>query len=231
MNSLTSTRFDLYGPVHKGLRAFLADTVQRFGSVDIEDAEQLRAVCEQTLELLDLLRSHVDHEDEYIHPLLERCRAGGSEQATGEHVHHRQVLVALASEVRALLAAPSYAAADAVYQNLAELMADNLLHMRLEDLGHQGLLWAHCTDAELAELDGRVVASIPPKEMMVFLRWMLPAISPPQRLRLMLALQAGAPETVVGAVLRLAQQHLPSVAWNRLIADLDKANGASREAV
>jgi hypothetical protein len=224
MNTLASPRFDLYGPVHKGLRAYMAHTLERLGSLDVEDAVQLQDTAQQVLELLDTLRSHVDHEDEHIHPMLEQCRAGGATQATQEHVEHRRVLATLAGEVRALLAAPSYVAADALYQNLAELMAENLVHMRLEDLGHQSVLWQHYTDAELIALDGRIVGSLAPREMMLFLRWMLPAMSPPQRLGLMLRLRAGAPTTVQVAVTRLAQQHLSPGAWQRLVRDMEKAD-------
>lgn len=230
MSTLVSPRFDLYGPVHKGLRAFLADTLQRVGSLDVEDAAQLQEICSQTLDLLELLRSHVDHEDEHIHPLLERCRAGGAAQATDEHVRHRQVLDSLAVEVRGLLSAPSYPAADALYQNLAELMAENLVHMRLEDLGHQSLLWTHYSDAELMALDGRIVGGLAPKEMMLFLRWMLPAMTPPQRLGLMRGLRAQAPLTVQAAVARLAQQHLPAPAWERLQRDIERAEVPARAA-
>jgi hypothetical protein len=230
MTALQSPRFDLYGPVHKGLRALMADIVQRIGSLDVEDSAQLQDACTQALEMLELLRSHVDHEDEHIHPMLERCRPGGAAQASGEHVTHRQVLETLAGEVRALRAVPSYAAADALYQNLAELMAENLQHMRMEDLGHQSLLWAHYTDAELMALDGRIVGSLAPKEMMAFLRWMIPAMSPPQRLGLMLGLRAQAPATVHMAVSRLAQQHLPATAWNRLVRDIEKAESPQRAA-
>lgn len=230
MNTLTSPRFDLYGPVHKGVRAFLADTVQRVGSLDVEDPAELQDACTQVLDLLELLRGHVDHEDEHIHPLLERCRAGAALQASDEHVQHRQELEALARETRALLASPSYPAADALYQGLAALMAETLEHMRLEDLGHQELLWAHYTDAELAQLDGRIVASLSPRELMLYLRWMLPAMSPPQRLGLMLGLRAQAPVTVQVAVARLAQQHLPARAWQRLSRDIGDAPAATRAA-
>jgi hypothetical protein len=230
MNTLDATRFDLYGPVHKGLRALMADTLLRFGSLDVEDPAQLREACDQALGMLELLRSHVDHEDEHIHPLLERCRAGAANQAEREHVEHRQVLAGLADELRGLLAAPSWPAADAVYQGLAKLMAENLEHMRLEDLDYQNLLWDHCSDAELMELDARVVASIPPREMMQYLRWMLPAMSPPQRLRLMRGLRAQAPVTVQVAVSRLAQQHLPETAWNRLVEDIGRAEETPRAA-
>ena len=230
MNTLDATRFYLYGPVHKGLRALMADTLLRFGSLDVEDPAQFREACDQALGMLELLRSHVDHEDEHIHPLLERCRAGAAGQAGREHVEHRRVLAELAEKVRGLLAAPSYPAADALYQGFAKLMAENLEHMRLEDIDYQNLLWEHCTDAELMELDARVVASIPPKEMMLYLCWMLPAMSPPQRLRLMLGLRAQAPSTVQVAVSRLAQQHLPETAWHRLVEDVEKVEGAPRAA-
>lgn len=223
MTTLSSPRFDLYGPVHKGLRAFLADTLLRIGSLDVEDPVQLNDTCNQTLELLDILRGHVDHEDEHIHPLLERCRAGSAVQAEDEHVEHRRMLESLAAEVRGLLANPSYPAADALYQGIAALMADNLVHMRLEDIGHQAVLWQHCTDAELMELDGRIVGSLAPRELMAYLRWMVPAMSPPQRLGLMLGLRANAPLTLQMAVAKLAQQHLPAIAWERLQRDIERA--------
>lgn len=230
MTTLSSTRFDLYGPVHKGLRAFLADTLLRMGSLDVDEPAQVEEACTQALELLELVRGHVDHEDEFIHPLLERCRAGAAVQAEDEHVAHRRMLESLAGEVRGLLANPSYPAADALYQGIAELMADNLFHMRLEDITHQALLWQHCTDAELMELDGRIVGSLAPRELMLYLRWMIPAMSPPQRLGLMLGLRAKAPVTVHMAVSRLAQQHLPAFAWERLQRDIERAEAAPRAA-
>lgn len=230
MTTLSSARFDLYGPVHKGLRAFLADTLLRIGSLDVDDPAQVEDACTQTLDLLELLRGHVDHEDEYIHPLLERCRAGAAVQAEDEHVAHRHMLESLAGEVRGLSANPSYPAADALYQGIAELMADNLFHMRLEDLTHQALLWQHCTDAELMALDGRIVGSLAPRELMLYLRWMIPAMSPPQRLGLMLGLRAQAPVTVHMAVSRLAQQHLSTAVWERLQRDIERAEAAPRAA-
>jgi len=230
MTSLHSARFDLYGPVHKGLRAFMADTLLRMGSLDVDDPARVEEACTQTLDLLELLRGHVDHEDEYIHPLLERCRAGAAVRAEDEHVAHRRMLETLAGEVRGLQANPSYPAADTLYQGIAELMADNLFHMRLEDITHQAMLWQHCTDAELMELDGRIVGSLAPRELMLYLRWMIPAMSPPQRLGLMLGLRAKAPVTVHMAVARLAQQHLSAEAWVRLQRDIERAEAAPRAA-
>lgn len=228
MNALSSPRFDLYGPVHKGLRAFLADTLQRIGSLDVEDPVQLEDACNQALDLLATLRGHVDHEDEFIHPLLERCRAGAALQAEDEHVAHRHALEQLAAEVRSLQVRPSWPAAEALYQSISALMAENLLHMRLEDIDHQALLWQHCTDDELMALDGRIVGSIAPREMMLYLRWMIPAMSPPQRLALMLGLRAQAPVPVHTAVSRLAQQHLPAAAWARLQRDIERAEAPVR---
>jgi hypothetical protein len=46
----------------------------------------------------------------------------------------------------------------------------------------------------------------------------------------MLGLRAQAPATVHMAVSRLAQQHLPAAAWNRLVRDIENAESPQRAA-
>jgi len=71
-------RVDLYSTVHKGLRAFLADTQLAVGRADASDREEVDVALRQTRDLLELCRVHLDDENRFIHPASRRARAGRS---------------------------------------------------------------------------------------------------------------------------------------------------------
>ena len=68
--------------------------------------------------------------------------------------------------------------------------------MLVEETAHNAALWAHYSDAELQELEGRIRGSIAPDEMMVFLRWIVPSITAVERLQLFAGMRAGMPPPV-----------------------------------
>jgi hypothetical protein len=53
--------------------------------------------------------------------------------------------------------------------------------MKREEVEVNRLLWAHCTDAELLELHGRIVAAIPPARMEEWFALLLPAVNALER--------------------------------------------------
>jgi hypothetical protein len=63
---------------------------------------------------------------------------------------------------------------------IAEKAVD-LLRAVLEETAHNAVLWQCYTDAELMGVHGALVASIPPHEMMLVMRWMVPFMSPAER--------------------------------------------------
>ena len=75
-------RFDLYAGVHKGLRLFMADTLTRVGRLDLDDEPELAATLGQLDELLEICRSHLGHENQFVHTAIEARRPGG---ASSEH--------------------------------------------------------------------------------------------------------------------------------------------------
>ena len=46
-------RADLYAPIHKALRLFMTDTLQRIGSLDTADADEMQATLGQLDAILD----------------------------------------------------------------------------------------------------------------------------------------------------------------------------------
>jgi hypothetical protein len=64
------------------------------------------------------------------------------------------------------------------------------------------------------------VATIPPGEMMLVMRWMLPQMNAPERLALLGGMRQEAPEPVFRAVLDVVHPHLSPRDWAKLTGGL-----------
>lgn len=220
-----AARHNIYGFIHKALRRFMADTLQRLGALDVADAAQSDAVLAQTRELLGFCRMHLEHENHFVHPALDACAPGSAARIAGEHLHHEEDIALLLDQVDAVAAARADAAAcDAaagrLYRHMAVFVGDNLLHMDYEEREHNATLWAHYSDAQLLAIGGRIVATLTPAANAMAMRWMLPAIHHRERLQLLRGLRANAPAQVFDGVLALARERLEAPDWSRLSAEL-----------
>ena len=211
-----ASRHDLYGPVHKALRAQLCDTLLRVGRVDVFDDVDRQRACDQLDTLLVALRSHLAHEEQFIHPLLEAIEPGSAAPVLGEHDDHREAMFELELLSANLRATASPRVAHTVYRRLALLVAENLDHMEIEESRVQELLWSRFSDAELVALNDRIVAHVTPEEMAALLAWMLPALTPAERAQMLEGMREQAPPPVFDAVVGIARAHLDAPAWVKL---------------
>jgi hemerythrin-like domain-containing protein len=215
----TSSRFDIYAPIHKALRLFMSDTLLAIGRLDLGDPQDLAAGLDQLEALLEGASRHLSHENEFIHPAIEACSGGLSHRIAGEHQAHLEAIAALRAQAVALRAAPGATAAHRLYRQLAAFVAENFEHMDVEETRHNQVLWAAYGDAELQAIEGRILASIGPQEMGQWLRWMLPAFSPAERAQLIV----GLPPEAQAPVQELARSLLDDVAWAKLRNALGQA--------
>jgi hypothetical protein len=206
-----TARFDMYAFIHKALRAMMADTLVAVGRVDVNDAEETAGRMAQLRSLLAACDSHLKHEEEFVHPAIEARRPGGSMKTADDHLHHRAQLRALHAAIETLeqaaLPARATAARD-LYLQLAEFVADNYLHMQVEERDNNAALQAAYTDEELIEIHDRLVASIDAQEMASILRWMLPSLSATERAIVVGGMAQTMPKEAFSGVLTLARQNL-----------------------
>lgn len=217
----TAPRVDLYGSIHKALRLFMGDTLARVGRLDTSDADELADTLAQTRSLLDLCRSHVAHENEFVHAAIEARRPGGSQQVAAEHVEHLDTIAGLEAELASLAALPREPAAQRLYRHLARFVAENFEHMNTEETSHNATLWSLYSDAELVHIHERLVATIEPAEMALVLRWMVPAMTPAERANLLGELQRQLPPEAMLGVLDTVRAHLSDTAWGKLARALN----------
>lgn len=222
-------RVDLYAGIHKALRALMADTLLGLGRADCEDALELAQITQRVLQLLDFCRSHLRHENEFVHKAIEARAPGASSQIAHEHAGHEEEIVVLADQATALLHCATDARAAgtlALYRALSLFIAHNFEHMHVEETAHNAVLWARYTDAELIEIHNALVASIPPEEMMFTLRWLVPFMNPAERAAMMADMHAHAPAPAFEAALDVVRPHLGEREWAKLAASLGLEPGA-----
>jgi hypothetical protein len=212
-------RMDMYGGIHKAIRALMADTLLAVGRMDAQDNLELAQTTERVLQLLDFCASHLKHENEFVHAAIEARAPGASERIAHEHEEHVQHIAALGRSVASLRGcAPEHRAAGAqeLYRELALFIAENFQHMHVEETAHNAVLWARYTDAELMEIHERLIASIPPAEMMMTARWLVPFLNPAERVGVLSGVRQTAPAPAFQAILDTVRPHLTENEWAKL---------------
>jgi len=219
-------RYDIYVNIHKGMRAFMSDTLMRVGQLDADDDRALAETLDALTALLDCCEAHILHENTHVHPALDAAREGASDEASDDHVAHAEGIVALrraAAELRLLQGLARRHGARQLYRRLAVFVGENLLHMQHEETEHNALLWSAYSDTELLAIEGRIVASLSPGEMMTSMRWMVPAMSPSERLALLGPLAEMLPPPQFDALMAVVRPHLSVHELARLEAALRRA--------
>jgi len=220
MTTTTPPRLDLYAPIHKALRSFMTDTLSRIGRVDVFDGADMAAALAQLDALLALCANHLRHENDFVHPAIEARLPGGAARIAGEHLQHVAAIDALREDARRLADVEDpgrrQPLALHLYRRLALFVAENFEHMNVEETQHNAALWAHYSDAELAELHGRLMASIAPAEVLEVARWMVPALSPAERAGMLNGVKAEMPPHAFQALVGCVRPHLDAPAWAKL---------------
>jgi len=216
-------RPNLYAAVHKGLRLFMGETLAALGRADPQDRDELARALDQVGDLLAIALSHLRHENQFMHPAIERCMQGASSRTADDHEEHLKSLDALHADLALARASTGPAlepAVGALYRRLARFVAENFEHMEVEETHNMSVLWDAMDDAQLQEIHDALVAAIEPAEMAVFMRWILPAVSHPERLGMLSEMRASAPAEAFDGVLAIARERLAPRDYAKLAAGL-----------
>lgn len=212
-------RLDIYHRIHKALRHCLADTLLRVGRLDCADPRDVASAMAQVRSIAAFCSSHLDHEDDFVHPAMEARRPGSAHQTEREHLHHAAAcdrLAELADAVEQARAPASRALAGKLYRALALFFAESIVHMDMEETGNNAVLWATHSDDELLAIEHAIVASLGDEERATTMRWMIPALTPSERLALLEGVRRQAPAPVFDAMVAGLQPLLGARDWDKL---------------
>lgn len=220
-------RYNSYGLVHKGLRTFMMHVLHLAGRTDWQDGDDCAKTLSEIRTLAHTCRSHLQHENHFIHTAMEARQPGSARHAAHDHLEHEQAISRLLADCDQLAEARAADRNDLgarLYDRLALFIADNLEHMAMEEVDHNAVLWAHYSDAEIIAIEQALVASIPPEKAMHFLRWMMVAATPAERAEKLRGMRAHAPAEVFMGVMTMLQPLLSAVDWHKLQLALELSN-------
>lgn len=205
------SRYNIYTVIHKGLRGYMTDTLHRWGRMDVaDDCERAQAI-EQVRALLNMCRNHLQHENDFVHPAIEKARPGASARIAREHLEHVTEIEYLEERVLSLqsvAAAERAVLARRIYRELSLFVADNLTHMVVEETEHHDVLSVHYTDEQVLAIEHQIVGSLPPEESFAGLRWMIPHMNATERAAMLGGMKRGAPPEAFKLVMELAREAL-----------------------
>lgn len=216
---------DIYCRIHKALRACIGDTLQRLGRLDCDDTLEVVAVLAQVRGMASFCAGHLEHENRHVHPAMEARLPGSAKVAAGEHEHHASAcrkIVALAAVAEQSRAADREALVARLYREVALFLADNLVHMHMEETDNNTILWATHTDDELVAIEQAIVASLSAQEKAMSMRWMIPALRPHERVALLETVRRGAPPQAFEAIMEGLKPLLLATDWSKLMAGLKR---------
>lgn len=221
--SIGRSRFNMYQSVHKGLRAFMADTLNKVGRTDYTDALERQEAASQLRSLLDICCQHLAHENQFLHTAMERRSPGSAQRCADEHVAHVAHIASLGNSLEDALRAATPDQEQAwqqLYLALSLFVGENFEHMLMEERAHNAVLWLHYSDEELIEIHDALLATIPADEMAIHFRWMLPQLSHPERVAMLSGMRMGMPAEVFASQLNLVASLLDTRSWRKLQAAL-----------
>lgn len=202
--STATRRWDIYGPVHKGLRLAHSQMLIRLGQADYADCP--RQLLGDLRAHLAVAAKHLHHEEAFIHAALASAPAYLL-TLNEQHERHRSRLAGLETAIERLEAAtpeqrPMHGRM--LYLAFSTFVAEDLEHMAHEEAEIWPLLCALFTDEQLADLEMRIIATLTPEDNIAVMRVMLPAMNPAERIGLLSGMKAGAPPEAYAAVIEQA---------------------------
>lgn len=219
-------RFDLYSFVHKGIRHLMQCALVRLGQMDLADPEDVAAALAGLEEMLQFIEQHVTNE-EVIHRALEQREPGQLVRVLrGDHDDHLRAMEAIRADSAALArssgdpAPARKARARHLYLSVSRFVAENLLHMAVEETDMNPLLWRLFDDGELVGLWGSMMSSETPEQLTRGTRWVIPAVSSQERAQIVTGARVTMPPAEFERLLPFVRSLLPPAEVRKLDAAL-----------
>jgi hypothetical protein len=210
-------RYNLFGQVHKGLRALLYETALHLQQTDFANTDEAEDALAQVTQVVELFDKHAHTEDTMVFTAIERSEPELINVFEKEHEEDH----ALGQRLTGLLTAFTHAVSsddrlqlgDAITKSFIDFMIFNLKHMAKEEDIINKALWKYFTDMELHGITQKIVASIPPQHMAKFSRWMIRGLNNAEITNWLKEIKNNAPDFVFQSLMQTAAQELDAQRW------------------
>ena len=217
-------RVNIFNQIHKGLRAALYDTALSLQQADFTSAAEAAEVLSKIKEAVMLFDEHAHKEDAYILPAILQFEPSVVDCFEQEHVTDLALSRRLSLAVNQLesLQKPEDRAEAGKKINIdfVSFLIFNLQHMAKEEDILNRLLWRYYSDAEILQMQQRIVQNTQPWHQDFYSKWMLRGINPVEAALWLRSVQSSAPQVVYQTLFTKAEQELPQSRFKKLVETL-----------
>ena len=211
------SRYNIFFPIHKGLRAMLYETAIQLQQTSFSDAEDAAEIINQVQTVVRLFESHAHKEDTYVFPAIAAYEPSVVAAFEQEHVEDHE----LGDSLEKWLTAFNYAVAASARETIGEeltkaytrFMVFNLNHMAKEEQTISPILWRYYSDSELHDITLQIMKAVPQQEMTFFSRWMVRGLNNSEILYWLKGVKNTAPRPAFLSLLSIAEKELQPARW------------------
>ena len=210
-------RYPMYRNIHKAIRHIMYSTALALGAADFRDQRSVRESLDQLRETITKLQEHAGHEETFVHPPLE-SRVPGITKSFEENNEDDDRLFDKMRELGSQIEAAGdddqrVALGNQLYGIFNTYIGDYLGHLDREEAELEQALWDHFTDQELADLDHRLMGSIPPERMVVWVPVICNSWNASELTAILASMKQGAPPDAFAGMLKMVEQATPPATW------------------
>jgi Hemerythrin HHE cation binding domain len=220
-------RYNSFNRVHKGLRAFLYDTALKLQQADLSDRESSQKVIEQLHTIIDLFEVHAHHEDHFFNEPLEKVNPTVATLFVNEHEEDHRLSTVLRNQLQEWNNAGTTETRSTVglhlFYSFNEFMAFNLYHMNKEEITLNQALWNVYSDEQIVATEQALVQSVPPKNMIIYIKWMIRGCSDVEIISWMTGVRDHAPAPVYELVRSTAAYELDPLRWKAITKEIESS--------
>ncbi len=214
---------------HKGIRNGLGKLILSAGNTDYSDVNAVENLYQLGSEIFTILTTHAHDENDITLRELEKKVPGASDHDIEEHERIEQeqaVLENLLSEILEDIRAGKapYEKGSDFYTGLCDFTSMYYWHMAGEEKETQELIWQHFTDEEILEHRKEIIAGLKPEVLLLWIKYIVPAQSHPERTGFLKGMKANAPEEFFDQVMSVAKDNLYEEEFSMLCDALDYNN-------
>ncbi|MFX1324054.1 MAG: hemerythrin domain-containing protein [Promethearchaeota archaeon] len=224
---MNKIRYDVYGPVHKGIRFLMTEIMYELGRADVTIIPELTSLEEKLQYLWDVLEAHAAGEEEFLFPHLEKGDIIIYKKLKAAHEKFYEQIEILRNEFLKISGAEM--GVDEKEEELPEFirhyntfLSQYFSHMQDEELEANPILWKALSDEELMVIVPKIASKIAPNIMQYFMAYFLRAINYKERLGMLMGMQKNVPEPMFTGILDIAESSLEETNWQKLKQTLDK---------
>lgn len=218
---------DLFTPIHKALRSMIYSLSTRLQTHDFADTAATEALVGDLEHdfatarsagcLLCIVGHHAVDEESAVFPEVEKLQPRLIQELIEEHhgLARQELAIEKAGHELAAMHGPTdrIAAGVRLNQMANDLFAAYIAHMNREEHEVVPLMREHFTDAQMADMRGRILGGMPPDRMMTIFGWMLPSLNVSELTGTVGGMKGKVPPRVFEAVTNLCATRVDPARW------------------